>query len=131
MSEAGEQTNPVGSSAAYVSTAGSVASAAAAVASAATPPPTSRKPSRPAPPVPVREQFEHSKEVLFGRKHAVIAVAGFRHDRAWVAGGGSNRCPVTRRNLRHRKIHSLRRQIQIKEKMLEVRGGGTGSGKKN
>jgi len=28
---------------------------------------------------------------------------------------------ANRRNLRHRKIHSLRRQIQIKEKMLEVR----------
>ncbi len=85
---------------------------------------TPRKPSRPAPPVPVKEQFEHSKEVLFGNKNAVVAVAGLRRDRAWVAGGGAagpNRCPATRRNLRHRKIHSLKRQIQIKEKMLEVR----------
>lgn len=27
---------------------------------------------------------------------------------------------VNKRNLRHRKIHSVKRQIQIKEKMLEV-----------
>ncbi len=103
MSETGEQTP---SASAY---------AAPSVAAA-----TPRKPSRPAPPVPVREQFEHSKAVLFGKKDVVVAVAGIRQDRAWVA-GGTNRCPVTRRNLRHRKIHSLKRQIQIKEKMLEVR----------
>ena len=28
--------------------------------------------------------------------------------------------PMSRRTLRQRKIHSLKRQIQIKEKMLEV-----------
>ena len=28
--------------------------------------------------------------------------------------------PMTRRTLRQRKIHSVKRQIQIKEKMLEV-----------
>ena len=31
--------------------------------------------------------------------------------------------PMSRRTLRQRKIHSLKRQIQIKEKMLEVGDG--------
>ena len=31
-----------------------------------------------------------------------------------------SRHPMSRRTLRQRKIHSLKRQIQIKEKMLEV-----------
>ncbi len=100
LSEAGEEQTPSNGAAPYAAIGSSVSAddddgedASSAATSVAVP----RKPSRPAPPVPLKEQFEHSKEVLFGRKHAVIAVAGFgRHDRAWVAGGGSNRCPVTR-----------------------------------
>ena len=33
---------------------------------------------------------------------------------------GKTRHPMSRRTLRQRKIHSVKRQIQIKEKMLEV-----------
>ena len=71
-----------------------------------------RKPSRPAPPVPVKEQFERSKEILFSNNKQPN----------WLGGGEKKaaRNPVNRRNMRNRKIHSVKRQILIKEKLLEV-----------
>lgn len=68
------------------------------------PAPTRRLPHRPAPPVPVREQFERSKEILFNNPKRKLDL----------------RIPGHKKNLRFRKIHSLKRQILIKEKMLEV-----------
>eukprot|EP00094_Tigriopus_californicus_P005635 TCALIF_05432-PA protein Name:"Similar to DNMBP Dynamin-binding protein (Homo sapiens)" AED:0.05 eAED:0.05 QI:0/0.53/0.43/1/0.8/0.87/16/1294/2068 len=67
------------------------------------PPPTRRLPHRPAPPVPVREQFERSKEILFNNPKRKLDL----------------RIPGHKKNLRFRKIHSLKRQILIKEKLLE------------
>ena len=72
-----------------------------------------RKPHRPAPPVPVKEQFERSKEILFNNPKDVDPITG----RRLLA----NRTePGNQRNMRYRKMHSVKRQIQIKEKMLEV-----------
>eukprot|EP00095_Tigriopus_kingsejongensis_P009498 maker-scaffold1595_size34508-snap-gene-0.8 protein:Tk09498 transcript:maker-scaffold1595_size34508-snap-gene-0.8-mRNA-1 annotation:"dynamin-binding protein" len=62
-----------------------------------------RRPHRPAPPVPVQEQFERSKEMLFNNPRRTF----------------EERTPGHKKNLRCRKIHSLKRQILIKEKMLE------------
>ena len=72
-----------------------------------------RKPHRPAPPVPVKEQFERSKEILFSQN--IDPITGQRKINVDHRINEGNR-----RNMRYRKIHSVKRQIQIKEKMLEV-----------
>lgn len=62
-----------------------------------------RKPLRPAPPVPVNGEQTSSEVINNGRiqKNCVNSRSKRQH-------------------LRQRKIHSLKRQIQIKESMLEV-----------
>jgi hypothetical protein len=92
--------------------------AAAAAAAAA----IQRKPHRPAPPVPINEQFESSKAKLFprGGSCGVETIVEQEEHQQQEQQHRQRRTSANRRAYRHRKIHSLKKQIQIKEKMLEV-----------
>lgn len=90
-----------------------------------------RNPHRPAPPVPAapsnKEKTGNKSMTVTSEEADTIEVL----DNESVNSSGSLyssvskrrkvKHPVSRRTLRLRKIHSLKRQIQIKEKMLEVR----------
>ena len=99
-----------------------------------------RLPHRPAPPVPAspsisRKKQRHQDLEEVGREDPdrIDAESIYSVDSKAVNNETSqdansrrrskNRHVVTKRTLRQRKIHSLKRQIQIKEKMLEVSNG--------
>ena len=83
-----------------------------------------RNPHRPAPPVPaVASPLVKRKDPTADLD--VLEVASSTADSISLNSTTTNRRkvkhPISRRTLRQRKIHSLKRQIVIKEKMLEVR----------
>jgi len=72
-------------------------------------------PHRPAPPVPPLKQ---SSQVNSAKANNANVDTINKFDS--MSNKKKTRHPMSRKTLRQRKIHSLRRQIQIKEKMLEV-----------
>ena len=81
--------------------------------------PAPRLPHRPAPPIPslLPKMLMTAKEREYLQQHLDDEM---RNEEARAAGGGGGKKANSRKSLRQRKIHSLKRQIQIKEKMLEV-----------
>ena len=89
-----------------------------------------RIPSRPAPPVPLPKYKmtagerkylgehldEHNSQVEYEEWRDSMSKSGSLTNMGCQSKG---RSPMSRRTLRHRKIHSVKRQIHIKEKMLE------------
>lgn len=90
-----------------------------------------RNPHRPAPPVPATASPVISRKSEASENHdgidpATELDAMSNDDNISIASKNRRKVKhqISRRILRQRKIHSLKRQIQIKEKMLEVSSSG-------
>lgn len=79
-----------------------------------------KNPHRPAPPVPAPGSSPKAKKPLEEHQDEDAIEVESLYSKSQTSRRKAKH-PLSRRTLRQRKIHSLKRQIVIKEKMLEVK----------